>query len=312
MATYKIEPTRETLHGTWSREFPPVVTVDPGDTVRFRTLDADWVVQPPEPLFGRAWRLDDMGARFEPRDAERDEGHALCGPVAVRGAQPGMMLAVHINRIVPGSYGWAYPWFGTAYEDREVIPLMLWGLDAAAMTGRDKDGRTVALRPFMGVMGLAPDEPGIHPTKPPRPVGGNLDCKELVAGSTLYLPVAVPGALFSVGDGHALQGDGEVSGTAIECPMEIVDLTFNLVERPVIPTIHASTPAGWLTFGFDRDLQKAADAALDAMLGLLMARCGATRLEALGLAGVTVDLRVTQIVNDVRGAHALLPHGALR
>ena len=115
------------------------------------------------------------------------------------------------------------------------------------MSGRDQYGHVIALHPFMGVMGLPPNEPGIHPTVPPRFCGGNMDCKELVAGSTLYLPITLPEALFSVGDGHAVQGDGEVSGVALECPMERVDLTFNLRDdlRLMTPRIHSSK--GWMT-----------------------------------------------------------------
>src|SRR5207247_9765369 len=114
-------------------------------------------------------------------------------------------------------------------SDRPGI-VHAWTLDAETMTGRNHHGHTISLRPFMGILGMPPDEPGRHSTSPPRIWGGNLDCKELVAGSTLYLPIPVAGALFSVGDGHAAQGDGEVSGTAIECPMDRVELTFRVRE----------------------------------------------------------------------------------
>jgi acetamidase/formamidase len=179
------------------------------------------------------------------------------------------------------------------------------------MTGRNQFGQVIALHPFMGVMGVAPAEPGLHATAPPRATGGNIDCKELVAGSTLYLPVRVPGALFSVGDGHGAQGDGEVSKTAVECPMEHVSLTFTLEDQPLaLP--RANAPAGWITFGFHPDLNEATVIALDEMLTLLGTLYGVERPEALALASVLVDLRVTQIANGVHGVHALLPHGALR
>jgi acetamidase/formamidase len=161
-------------------------------------------------------------------------------------------------------------------------------------------------------MGMPPDEPGVHSTTPPRPTGGNIDCKELVAGSTLYLPVAVPGGLFSAGDGHARQGDGEVAGPAIECPMERVDLTFDVRRDLVLPTPCAETPAGWVTFGFHEDLNEGMFAALSAMLDLMGVRFALSRPDALALASATVDLHVTQIVNGVRGVHAILPHDAVR
>ena len=161
----------------------------------------------------------------------------------------------------------------------------------------------------MGVMGMPPDEPGEHSTIPPRACGGNLDCRELVTVSTLYLPIAVDEALFSCGDGHAAQGDGEVSGTAIECPMQRVELAFGLSELELTTPI-AHTPAGWITLGLGDTLDDAAYRALDAMLQLLGRRHGLSRRDALACASIHVDLRVTQMVNRVVGVHALLRAGA--
>ena len=309
MAIYNIVPERETLHGCFSRELAPVLTIDPGDTVIYRTLDAGWYLEP----------LDVKGARqFSPRSEDRDSGHALCGPVAIRGAEPGMALVVHINDIRPGTWGWTSAagrpspfntYLGLADVERGLYP---WTLDPDALLGQNQAGYQVQLRPFMGVMGLPPDEPGIHPTGPPRAEGGNMDCKELVVGSTLYLPIAVPLALFSVGDGHAVQGDGEASGTAIECPMERVELLFELTETGVLRTPWANTPAGWVTLGFHKDLNEASLIALDAMLTLMCQQYALTRTDAIALASVAVDLHVTQIVNGVQGVHAILPHGALQ
>jgi len=179
-------------------------------------------------------------------------------------------------------------------------------LDAETMTGANQHGHVVALRPFLGVMGMPPAAPGRHSTTPPRRCGGNLDCRELVTGSTLYLPIEVDGALFSCGDGHAAQGDGEVSGTAIECPMDRAELTFRLREDLPPGTPIARTPAGWVTMGLDEDLDAAAIVALEAMLALLGRERGLSRLDALAVATLQVDLRITQMVNEVRGVHALL------
>jgi acetamidase/formamidase len=309
---HTIEPVREALHGHFSRELLPVLTIAPGDTVRFRTLDAGWNLEQ-----RRSVRYEDHPPKFEPRDPELDAGHALCGPVAIQGAEPGMALAVRIDDLRVGTWGWtAAGGWQSPVNDRlrvsdEPGTFLLWTLDPDAQTGRDQHGHTLPLRPFMGVMGLAPAEPGRHPTPPPRITGGNIDCKELVVGSTLYLPVAVSGALFSTGDGHALQADGEASTTAIECPVERVDLTFDLRPDLYLTTPRAHTPVGWLTFGFHEDLDEAMLLALDAMLDLMGELHGLERREALGLASLIVDFRITQVVNGVRGVHAVLPHGVL-
>lgn len=310
MAVYSIEPTRETLHGSFSREYVPVISIDSGDTVRFRTLDAGWGLEP----------FSDDGTRkqFGPREQPRDSGHALCGPVAIRGAKPGMVLEVKINDIQPGSFGWTSAGgFSHPINDRLSLAegpgyQLRWTLDTAKMTGTSQFGHQVALRPFMGLMGMPPAEAGVHRTHPPRFCGGNIDCKELVAGSTLYLPIAVEGGLFSTGDGHGVQGDGEVSVPALECPMDVVDMTFYLREDMRLRMPRAKTQSAWITFGFHEDLNEAMAVALDEMLELMGELFGFERKEALALSSLTVDLHVTQVVNGVRGVHAMLPHGAIR
>jgi acetamidase/formamidase len=221
-----------------------------------------------------------------------------------------MTLAVHFDEIRPDHWGWTVALLERSDESMEEICL-LWQIDPDNGTATTQQGHTVRIQPFMGVSGLAPAEPGQHATRPPRTVGGNMDCKELVAGSTLYLPVAVAGGLFSTGDGHALQGDGEVSGTAIECPMERVQITFTLLPEVTIETPYAETPTGFLTMGFSPDLNIATEIALHAMLDHLENRLRVSRVEALALASVLVDLRVTQIVNAVHGVHAFFPKDSL-
>jgi acetamidase/formamidase len=303
MATHTLELAAHTLHGFFSRDLAPVLTIDSGDTVRFRTLDADWGLEPVTTFVPGG----PPPRRRATTSVAGPLGHALCGPVAIRGALPGMALAVHIDALRPGAWGWT--WAGGELVEGEVIHR--WDIDADALRARNQHGHGVALRPFMGVMGMPPAEPGQHSTVPPRSTGGNIDCKELVAGSTLYLPIAVAGGLFSVGDGHALQGDGEVSRTAIECPMDEVLLTFELRGDLHLPTPRAETPAGWITFGFHEDLNVATRTALDAMLDLIAEQTGLARVDALALASLVVDMRITQIVNQVRGVHAVLPHGAI-
>jgi acetamidase/formamidase len=311
MAVYSIEPDERTLHGAFSRDIAPVLTVDSGDTVRFRTLDSDWNLAPRQ-----STRHDEPPPQFMPRPAGQERGHALCGPVAIRGAQPGMTLLVHINTVRPGEWGftavggWPHP-VNTRLGVAEQGTYLLWKLDPDALTGWNQYGQGVALRPFLGVMGMPPAEPGLHSTVPPRVTGGNLDCKELVDVSTIYLPVAVPVWLFSICDGHSRQGVGESCVTAIECPIECVEITFELHPTLHLKTPRAHSPAGWITFGLHEDLDEAALIALEAMVELMIDDYGLERHQAVGLASIVVDLRITQLVNRVRGVHAVLPPGII-
>jgi acetamidase/formamidase len=308
---HEIPLERRTLHGHFSRDREPVVEVRPGDVIRFSTLDAGWGLEPP--------RVDGSErTRFSPLDPELDAGHALIGPAAVLGALAGQTLVVGIEEVRVGSYGLtvAGGW-STFLNDRLGVgegesKVLAWELDADAAVGRDRDGREVALAPFLGVLGMPPPEPGIHPTGPPRAWGGNLDCKELVAGTTLFLPIPVDGALFSAGDGHARQGDGEVSSTAIECPLERAQLSLSLRDDLELAAPIARTPDSWLAFGLGEDLDEAAANAVESMLELMERELGLERREALALASLVVDLRVTQVVNGVLGVHAVLRDDAIR
>jgi acetamidase/formamidase len=306
MASHRLHPSRRTLHGHWSRDLAPVLTIDPGDTVQFTTLEAMWCVERRPARW--PWK------QVEPRRPVLDDGHALTGPVAIRGARPGTTLAIEIGSIVPADWAWT---FSAPHGERaralgldgQPPHAQFWDIDTERRVASDRAGRRVRLRPFMGVMGVAPAEPGVHSTTPPRVWGGNMDCRELVTGTTLYLPIGVDGALFSVGDGHAAQGDGEVCGNAIECPMDRVDLTFRVEDRP-LEAPRARTAEAWITFGFDPDLNRATMTALGGMLDLIQAERGVSRQEALALASVAVDLRITQIVNEAQGVHAVLRHDA--
>ena len=284
MAQHVLPLDASVLHGQFSRELEPVVTIAPGDSVRFSVPNAGWRVGRDEP--------------FEPFDPELDTGHALAGPVEVRGVRAGQTLVVRIEDVTPG------PWGATFTEPPHRIDWELTdGLGRWA-------GREVRLAPFLGVLGMPPDEPGVHSTIPPRRCGGNIDCKELVAGTTLFLPISVDGAHFSAGDGHAAQGDGEVSGTAIEAPTEAT-LTLDVRDDLPLEWPVARIEGAWVTFGFDEHLGLAARIAVDGMLDLMEREHGFSRADALGLASVVVDLRVTQVVNDVLGVHAVLRDDAL-
>jgi acetamidase/formamidase len=295
---------RRTLHGHFSRDLEPVLTIDSGDTLAFSCPNAGWWLP--------------SGERFEPRDPELDSGHALIGPVEVRDARVDHVLEVRIDAVKVGTFGvttaggWQTP-LNARLGVTELDEWRLdWALDPDAGIARDQHGREVTLRPFLGVMGMPPPEPGIHPTYPPRRSGGNIDCQELVPGTTLLLPIPVDGALFSAGDGHARQGDGEVSQLAIESPVDRAELTLYVRDDLELETPIALTPEAWLTFGFDEDLDEAAAIATEAMLELMGREHDLERRDALALASLVVDLRVTQLVNGVRGVHAVLRHDALR
>ena len=307
MARHRLDPTPDTVVDVFDRDRAPVLEVAAGDTLVVRSLDASGYLAP----------QTSPGERGETMFAA-PRGHCLTGPVAVVGAEPGSVLAVHLVSMTPDPWGWTVAAAVDNPLNRRlgVVPgepaWLLWDIDVENGRATNQHGTGVALAPFLGVTGIAPAEPGEHSTIPPRAQGGgNIDCRELVAGSTLYLPVLVPGALLTLGDGHAAQGDGEVGGTAVECPMTTELVVDVLADRPV-PGIHAVTPAGRITFGFDADLNEATAEALSAMLVWLQTLYGVDRATALALASTAVHMRITQVANRVWGVHALLPHGALR
>ena len=276
---HALELEADNLHGAFSRDLPPVLTIAPGDSVTFAVPDGAWTLE--------------SGERLVPRDPEVETGHALAGPIEVRGVRAGQILVVQVDAVRPGRIGWTLT---------EPPHLIRWELEGDVGRG---GGRSVRLAPFLGVMGMPPPEPGFHSTHPPRRSGGNIDCKELVAGATLFLPIPVDGALFSAGDGHAAQGDGEVSGTAIECAVS-AELTLDVRDDIELEWPFARVADSWLTFGFDEHLGRAAQIAVDGMLDLMERELGMTRADALAYASVVVDLRVTQVVNGTLGVHAVL------
>jgi acetamidase/formamidase len=299
LTTHELLPERRSLHGHFSPALTPVLEVGPGDSIRSRTLSAFW-----------------EGAGFD-RQPVLDDGHALIGPIFVRGAEPGDALAIEILNLRPARSGstrvggWSSPVndrLGLSDPERRNVE---WEVDLDEGAARAL-GFEVELRPFLGVIGLAPSEPGIHSTRPPRETGGNIDCRELVIGSSLLLPVAVRGGLLSFGDGHAAQGDGEVAGTAIECAMDEVELKVGLLKGAGLKGPQAQTAAGFITFGFSPNLDEAMLIAVEAMIDHLQSDLDIDRREATALASMAVDLRVTQVVNQSMGVHAVLHVGRLR
>lgn len=309
---HRIEPDMRNLHGRFSRSRKPILTIDSGDTIIAGTRFCSWGIDPPArpDIRPAVTKLEDRA------DPINDVGNCLVGPVAIRGAKPGMTLEVSIEDMKVATFGITITG-GSANERYKRLGVgdepawMPWVIDADSGVASNLSGQTVKLRPFLGCLGCCPDVPGYVDNMAPRAAGGNMDCKDLVPGSTLYLPIEVPDALFSFGDGHAAQGDGETGDSAIECPMEDVRLTVNLREDMPIKWPLAKTPDAWITFGFADNLDAAAYIAVNSMLDVMTAKLGVSRVDALMLSGIVVDLRVTQIVNPIVGVHAVWPDSAL-
>ena len=291
-----------TIHGRhhhfgWDNSLAPAEKVAPGSTVFFECLDSSGGQLSPESTVADIARLD--FAKINP----------VTGPIFVDGAEPGDALKVTIEEFRPSGFGWTanIPGFGLLADDFKEPALTIWKYDATtlepALFGRN--GR-VPLKPFAGTIGVAPAEKGLHSIVPPRRVGGNLDIRDLAAGTTLYLPVEVAGALFSVGDTHAAQGDGEVCGTAIESPMDVV-LKLDLVKDARLKTPRFTTPGpvtrhldakGYeVTTGVGPDLMEGARSAVSQMVDLLAGRYNLDPVEAYMLVSVCGDLRISEIVD---------------
>jgi acetamidase/formamidase len=243
-------------------------------------------------------------------------GHCLVGPIEVRGARVGDVLSVRLLSLTPDEWGYTVAGGRDNPINRRLGTVdthtwLLWQIDTATGVAVNDRGLSVRLAPFLGVIGLPPAEPGDHPTIPPRTRGGgNIDCRDLVAGVTLYLPITVDGGYLHLGDGHAAQGDGEVGGTAIECGMT-TEMVVDVVNDAPLDSIHAITPTGRITFGFSSDLNEAAGDALDAMLSWMQQLFDVDRTTAQALASAAVDLRITQVANDTWGVHAVLANDAI-
>ena len=282
-------------HYGWDNSLEPTLRVSPGKTVTFETVDSSGGQLSPKSTVEDVATLD--FAKVNP----------VTGPVFVEGAEPGDALKVSIKELKPSGWGWTanIPGFGLLAQDFAEPYLKLWTLDKAD-TASFLDGVNVPLKAFPGTIGVAPAEPGRHSVVPPRVCGGNMDARDLAAGATLYLPVQVAGALFSVGDTHAAQGDGEVCGTAIESPMEIT-LGFDLVkganlrapqfETPGPVTRHLDSKGYYVTTGVQSDLLGAAKDAVSAMVEHLGKTYGLSPEDTYLLSSVACDLRISEIVD---------------
>ena len=295
MATVHRLPADQ-VHYEWNNALDPRLVIEPGDTVAFDTRDAA------DGYYSKASTHDDVLGRGPFR------GHPLTGPVLVRGAAPGDTLVVEVLDVRPAAdFGWTAirPGRGLLPEAEFPKPhLAIWDVSDGRYA-RLGSRLAVPLEPFPGVMGTALDEAGGHSTMPPRKNGGNMDIKLLTAGSTLYLPVWVDGALFSVGDGHGAQGDGEVCVTAVEMAAHVT-LRFGLQRGRAIPEPRLRTgPDGprriagscFVTTAHGPDLFASAQRAILHIIDHLGEERGLSREEAYILASVAVDLSISEIVD---------------
>lgn len=281
----------------WNRDFPPALTAKPGATIHFECLDSS------------AGQLGADSTVQSVIDLDFGKVNPVSGPVYVEGAEPGDALKVTIRKFVPSGIGWTanIPGFGLLADQFTEAALHVWTYDPGSMQpSLYGPGGKVPLKPFAGTIGVAPAEPGLHSVVPPRRVGGNMDIRDLTEGVVLYLPVEVEGALFSVGDTHAAQGDGEVCGTAIESRMD-VELTLDLVKGAKLASPRFTTPgpvtrhldsAGYeVTTGIGPDLMTGAREAVMRMVDLLSAEHGMRPVDAYMLCSVCADLRISEIVD---------------
>ena len=310
-SAHRLSPTPKTVTwGYFDPKTPPVLRVKSGDTLEVETLVAGGL----EALDAAGLPRDQVQpALLEIEREVKDRGevpHILTGPVWVEGAEPGDVLEVKILAIdlaVPYAWNTFVPGRGFLPDEFPYARAKLTPLDLARRVGKFSDGVEIPLRPFFGVIGVAPPEAtGRVSSGPPWIHAGNMDNKELVAGTTLYMPVHVQGALFSVGDGHAAQGDGEVCVTALETSLRG---KFQLTVRKDMKLRwpRAETPTHYVTMGFHENLEEAAKIAVDEMLDFLVNEKGMERDTAYILASDAVDLRITQLVDGKKGVHAMLP-----
>ena len=286
-----------------------MLTIESADRVTIESLSGG-----PANLPGEGFQVPPELLDVHAKSQRRMPGHILTGPVAVRGAQPGDALEIRIVDVALRQ-DWGYtavrPLAGALPDHIEAAEQIISRLDPETCTALLPWGTRIALRPFFGVMGVAPRRSwGAISSIQPRAHGGNLDNTLLVPGSTLYLPVFVEGAGFSVGDGHAAQGDGEVCVTAIETALTG---TFEIHVRKDLRLDYpeAETPTHLVAMGMDPDLDTAARDALRRMLERVQRETGLTRNRAFMLMSLVADVRVTQLVNEHKGIHVTMPKSAL-
>jgi acetamidase/formamidase len=288
--TLSAKPT----HSVWDRTLPPRLRIEPGDEVAFECADASGGQVRPGMTTQEYLTID------------RTRIHALTGPVWIEGAEPGDVLQVDVLATRHADWGWSSVVEGLGFLKERFREAYLFHWQLEGELTRSLSPAVVPVRPFLGVMGVARADDGAFRTRPPGPFGGNLDVRELCAASRLYLPVFNQGALFSCGDGHAAQGDGEVCINGIECPLDVT-LRFSLHKQQPLagPIVEASEVAAtdssasaWVVVETGTDLADTARSATGRMIDLLVSRWGFTEIHAYILCSVALKLRLSQVVNE--------------
>jgi acetamidase/formamidase len=294
MAEHKL--SANPTHSRWNRALPPRLHIQPGDTVHLECIDSSGAQVHPKMTLSEFLAID------------RERIHALTGPIYIERAEPGDVLQIDVLKVAHRGWGWSSVIAGLGFlKERFTEPFLFhWKLEGAV--SRSLAPAIVPLRPFCGVMGVARAEDGEFRTRPPGPFGGNMDVRQLCTGATLYLPVFNPGALFSAGDAHAAQGDGEVCINGIECPADVT-LRFRLhkQQRLAAPIVESGVSLSrgqesggdaWLVVESAADAAGAARAATSRMIDLLVDRWGFTPIHAYLLCSVAMNLHLSQFVNE--------------
>jgi acetamidase/formamidase len=281
----------EPTHSVWNRDIEPRLTVASGDVVRMECVDSSGGQVKPGMTVAQFGEIDRMKI------------HALTGPIAIEGAQPGDVLQVDVLEIAHKGWAWSSVISGLGFLDERFVEPFLFHWELEETVTRSLTPAVVPLRPFLGVMGVAQAETGAFRTRPPGAFGGNMDVRQLSAGSTLYLPVMVADALFSAGDAHAAQGDGEVCINGMECPVDAT-LRFALhtgksLSGPMVESVAHADESGaeWIVVESAEDAIAAAKAATHRMIDLLHAMWGMDEVHAYLLCSVAMKLRLSQVVN---------------
>jgi len=279
--------SRDHIHSRFSSTIPPALRVPSGAVVEVFTHEAT------------GGQLDVDSTPEDVANVDWDRVHALTGPIFVETAEPGDVLAVTLHEVEVGDWGWTShsPGFGFLGDEIEEPWLRTFRIEKGQTSVTFAPGVEIPLRPFPGVIGVAPPTTGLPNTIPPRANGGNMDNKHMTAGTTVYFPVFVEGALLSVGDTHAAQGDGEVCGTGIEAPMRLV-LEVNVRKGGrSIPEPEYETDEFYATTAFAETIDEAARKATRHMIDYLVAERGLTEGEAYALASLAGDLKINEVVD---------------
>ncbi len=306
-----LKPTPKTVAwGYYDAATTPVLRIKSGDTVEAHTL----ITSTPPRLEGAGVKPEQVEPAlreiFTTVTNKGPGGHILTGPIYIEGAEPGDVLEVRIQSIklaIPYAYTAFRPGAGFLPEDFPTSQMKIIPLDEKRMVGRFSDDITIPLHPFFGSMGVAPPPAsGRISSAPPGIHAGNLDNKELVEGTTLFIPIHVPGALFQVGDGHAAQGNGEVCITALETSL-VGKFQFIVRKDMNLRWPRAETPKAFICMGINEDLTEATRIAVREMIDFLVSAKKLSRDDAYMLASVAADLSITQLVDGTKGVHATIP-----